>query len=390
VRRYSQGRLPVRQVVAVLVLSGGVMLTGTLGFSFIEGQPLFDSFYMTLITLTTIGYAEVIELSERGRYFNSALIMAGYIVVFAAIGVMANSLLQLELHNYFGRRRTKRMIDRMSDHYIVCGLGRVGRGVVEWLARNNATVMAIQRHGINLPGRLAEVALEAGDILLLHGDAEPLHRLAEEPGFIPMGEVPAPFRGRPRAWVAAVILGGVMAAAASGATSITTAAATGVLAMIFLGCVRIEEVYRELNWLVVFVLAGLIPLGIALETTGAADWVASGVLSATMGAGDIGIIGAFYLVTALMTAVVSNAATAVVLTPVAILAAQGAGINPYALLITVMFAASASFSTPFGYQTNVMIYSPGGYRFTDFLRVGGPLSLVHMVCVVFWVYWFWR
>ena len=154
--------LPYRHILALLTLSGSVMAAGTLGFTVIEGQPVFDSFYMTLITLTTIGYAEVFELSDRGRYFNAVLIMAGYTVVFAAIGLMANTLLQLELHNYFDRRRTRRMIDKMSGHYIVCGLGRVGRGVIQWLQGSGATIVAID----NAPEREAWADQNGVPILL--------------------------------------------------------------------------------------------------------------------------------------------------------------------------------------------------------------------------------
>ena len=163
--RFRRSRLPVWQIVALLLLSASVVATGTLGFAFIERQPLFDSFYMTLITLTTIGYEEIFELSERGRYFNAVLIMAGYTTVFCAVGLMVNVLLKLEFHNYFDRRRTKRMIDRMSGHYIVCGLGRVGRGVVKWLEQSGATIVAID----NAPER--EAWADEHDIPLLIEDA---------------------------------------------------------------------------------------------------------------------------------------------------------------------------------------------------------------------------
>ncbi len=175
--RFRRSTLPVWQIVTLLLLSSGVLATGTLGFAFLEGQPLFDSFYMTLITLTTIGYEEIFELSEQGRYFNAVLIMAGYTTVFCAVGLMVNALLKLELHNYFDRRRTKRMIDRMSGHYIVCGLGRVGRGVVQWLERSGATIVAIDsapkreawadEHGI--PLLIEDATL---DVTLAHAGAK--------------------------------------------------------------------------------------------------------------------------------------------------------------------------------------------------------------------------
>jgi len=155
------------------------------------------------------------------------------------------------------------------------------------------------------------------------------------------------------------------------------------------GCVDVEGIYAGVEWLVICVLAGLIPVGGALETTGAAELLAGGVVTLTAPLGESGLIAAFYLVTAVMTAIVSNAATAVMLTPVAIFAATQAGVNPYALLIAVMFGASASFVTPFGYQTNVMIYGPGGYRFSDFVKVGGLLNLILLVTASLFIPLFW-
>ncbi len=142
-RPFPRSRLPVWQIVTMLMLLSSVAVAGTIGFVLIEGQPLFDSFYMTLITLTTIGYEEIFELTEHGRYFNAVLILAGYTTVFCAIGLMVNALLQLELHAYFDRRRTRNMINGTSNHYIVCGLGRVGRGVIHWLQQSGATIVAI-------------------------------------------------------------------------------------------------------------------------------------------------------------------------------------------------------------------------------------------------------
>ena len=177
----------------------------------------------------------------------------------------------------------------------------------------------------------------------------------------------------------------VVVAAGTGLFNIVTAALAGVALMVFTGCVRIDEVYAELDWLVVFVLAGLLPLGFALDKTGAASLLASGMLEVAGGWGVTGLTAAFYLVAALLTAVISNAAAATLLSPVAILAAIEVGMNPYALLVSVMFGASASFITPFGYQTNIMIYQPGGYRFSDFAKVGGLLNLILLVTAVIFI-----
>lgn len=255
--------------------------------------------------------------------------------------------------------------------------------------RYDATVLAIQQHGVTVTERLADVEFRVGDLLLVHGTPAALERLADEPGFIPMAEVRTPSPDRPRAAVAALIMMTVVASAGFGILDIMTAALTGVALMVFTRCVRLEEIYAELDWLVVFVLAGLIPMGKALEITGAASLLASYVVDATAGFGPTGLIAAFYILTAIFTAVISNAATAVMLTPVAILAAIDAGVNPSALLVAVMFGASASFITPFGYQTNVMIYAPGGYRFSDFIKVGGPLNLLMLIVATVFIPIFW-
>ena len=134
-----------RAIFLVVALLTAVLLAGTFGFAWIEDQPLFDSFYMALITLTTVGYEEVFQLSRAGRIFNSVLIVSGVTVVFIALGVLGDLLIQLELGNYFGQRKAMRKIERLSDHYIVCGLGRVGRGVVKELQRSGAPSIAIDQ-----------------------------------------------------------------------------------------------------------------------------------------------------------------------------------------------------------------------------------------------------
>jgi di/tricarboxylate transporter len=255
--------------------------------------------------------------------------------------------------------------------------------------RYDATVLAVQHHGVTVHERLADIQFRVGDLLLVHGPSEALGILAEESGFIPMGEVTSHLGDRPRGRVAVLIMAAVVLAAGTGLIDIMSAALAGVAIMVFSGCVRLDEIYSELDWVVVFLLAGLIPLGLALDKTGGAAFMAGGLVEMTAAWGPTGMITAFYIFTALLTAVVSNAATAVMLTPVAIIAATEAGMNPYALLVAVMFGASASFITPFGYQTNVMIYSPGGYRFSDFLRVGGPLNLLLLITAIIFIPIFW-
>ena len=134
---------PLRRLLLIAGLLSGVLLLGTFGYRSIEGRPWFDSFYMALISLTTVGYNEMWELTPAERTFTSILLMVGVTVVFAAIGIMSDLVLQLELENFFGRKRTQRMLKKMTDHYIVCGAGRVGRGVIRELRRGGVPVALI-------------------------------------------------------------------------------------------------------------------------------------------------------------------------------------------------------------------------------------------------------
>ena len=159
---------PFRRLVWIVGLLTGVLALGTTGYSTIEGRPLFDSFYMSLISLTTVGYNEVWDLSPRERIFTSILLMVGVTVVFASIGIMSDLVLQLELENFFGRKRTARMLKKMNNHYIVCGAGRVGRGVIRELQRGDVPVALIDSSAdrarwaeeIDVPTLIADATLD--------------------------------------------------------------------------------------------------------------------------------------------------------------------------------------------------------------------------------------
>ena len=136
---------PPRQILYLLPLMVGVLIFGTVGFRWVEGWEWFDSFYMTLITLSTVGFEELHPLSQQGRVFVSILILTGVTVIFVSIGVLGDFVVKLELADYFGRRRSRRMVGKLSGHYIICGLGRVGRGAVQELRRSGALLVAIDR-----------------------------------------------------------------------------------------------------------------------------------------------------------------------------------------------------------------------------------------------------
>ncbi|MEJ2370291.1 MAG: SLC13 family permease, partial [Gemmatimonadales bacterium] len=271
-------------------------------------------------------------------------------------------------------RRAKSAIDFISENARLmevmigphCTLAGHTLGEDRFQQRHGAVVLAIQRHGVTIRDKLESLRLAFGDLLLVHGPVSALDALAEEPGFVPLRMVGLPVRDRPRALFSVGILLGVVVSAATGLLEIMPAALIGVVLMVFTRCVRLDEIYAELDWMVVFLLAGLLPLGIAMETTGAAAWLVS-TLSHSLGrVAPTAVIAGVYLITALLTGVMSNVATAVVVAPITLFVATQLGMNPYALLITVMFGASASFMTPMGYQCSFRFSGPA-----DVNRRGG-------------------
>jgi di/tricarboxylate transporter len=267
----------------------------------------------------------------------------------------------------------------------------VGRTIAEmdfrW--RFGGIVLALQREGHLLQEKLSAVRLRFGDALLLLARKEEVNRLRANDNLIILGEVEEPtLRGR-RALTALAILGAVVALASLKIVPILVSAWLGCLAMIFTRCLTPDEAYEAVDWRVIFLLAGVLPLGLALERSGAATLLAGHVLGVVGKLGPVAALAALYLLTATLTEFMSNNAAAVLLAPVAISTAVKLGVDPKPLLLAVTFAASTSFATPVGYQTNTMIYNAGGYRFTDFLRVGIPLNLIFWVLAIVYIPRYW-
>jgi di/tricarboxylate transporter len=203
-----------------------------------------------------------------------------------------------------------------------------------------------------------------------------------------LGTVDLPSRRTRKLKIAVPIVIGVVLLAAFHVLPILVSAMLGVIAMFLSGCVTAEEAYEEVDWMVVVLLGSIIPLGLAMQKSGAAALIAGLLVEVTEPLGLYGTLGGVFLLTTLLTAVISNNAAAVVLIPVVIATAQDLGVSPMPYVVAVMIAASNSFITPIGYQTNTFILGPGGYRFSDFLRVGGPLTLLLVVAATFIIPWF--
>lgn len=246
-------------------------------------------------------------------------------------------------------------------------------------ARYGLAVLAIQRHGTPVHAALGAIPLQAGDILLVRGPLDALSSLHRSGELALLGSLELPARRTRRMPIAIGVVAAVVLAAGLGITSILMAALIGALVLVLTGCIRPDEIYRDIDWMVIVLLGGIIPLGIAMQKTGAASWIAAHLMTLTGPLGVYGTLAAFYALTSLLTEVISNNAAAVVLTPVAIGIAGALGVSPMPFVVATMLAASNSFMTPIGYQTNAFIFGPGGYTFGDFARVGAPLNALLVI-----------
>ncbi len=256
-------------------------------------------------------------------------------------------------------------------------------------SRYGLSALAIRHRGEVMRENLEGLRLRAGDVLLLEVDLHHLEQLREDRTFVLVSEVVLPVFRKNRMLAAVAIVAGVIVAATSGIVPIVTGAIVGCILMILARCLTLEEAYGSINWQVIFLLAGVLTLGTALETTGAAHLLGDLLVKAAGPFGPVVLLSALYLVTSLLTEMMSNNATAALLAPVAIAAAETMGIDPRPLLMAIAFAASASFMTPVGYQTNTLIYGPGQFRYADFLRVGTPLNLIFWVLATIFIPRFW-
>jgi di/tricarboxylate transporter len=261
----------------------------------------------------------------------------------------------------------------------------VGRTLRELNFRNRygVPVLGIQRHGEPLHERMRDVVLEPGDILLVSGTGVELNALHRGGELALLGAVRLPARRRRKMKYSVAIIVGVVLLAAFEVMPILVSSMLGVIAMFLVGCITPDEAYEDIDWMVLVLLGSIIPLGLAMQNTGTAELIAAMLVRATEPLGLYGVLATFYFTTSLLTELISNNAAAVVLTPIAIATALALGASPMPFVVAVMFAASNSFMTPIGYQTNTFIYGPGGYRFTDFIRVGGPLNVLMIVTATF-------
>ncbi|MDA2931108.1 SLC13 family permease [Acidobacteria bacterium AH-259-O06] len=253
----------------------------------------------------------------------------------------------------------------------------------------NANALAIRSHGRTIREKIGKITLEYGDSLLILTNREQLEVLRQSPDFLVLEEVRVSFLRKDKVYYAVGAFLGVVALAALDIVSIVEAAIIGTGFMILTGCLRLRDLYSHLSWQTIVMLACLIPLGTAMENTGLAKLIAGELVEQLDRWGPIAVLSGIYLLTSLLTSAMSNNATAVLMVPITISTACQLQVDPKPFVMAVMFAASASFMTPVGYQTNLFIFGPGGYKFADFLKVGGPLNLLFWILASVFIPLFW-
>ncbi|TYT26032.1 SLC13 family permease [Luteimonas viscosa] len=243
-------------------------------------------------------------------------------------------------------------------------------------------VHGIHRRLLDIRQPLDHVELSVGDVLLLDAPEKAIEDLRADKGMIVLGTHKEAKVDVFRALMSVLVMIATIGAVALGWLPIVVAALIGCGALLVFRLIDPDEAYRAIDWRVILLLAGIIPLGIALQKTGGAALAAEFMIDSLGGYGPLAALAAVYLMTAIATEFMSNNASAVLVVPIALAAAESLGVDPKPLLVAVAFAASTSFATPISYQTNTMVFTAGGYRFSDFVRIGLPLNVVFCTAAI--------
>lgn len=279
---------------------------------------------------------------------------------------------------------------QLAEVVVLTTSGLVGRTLkaTRFAERYDAVVLALRRRG-EVNDRPSITPLLAGDMLLVEGTPDALQALAETKGFLVVGTPAHPEQRPGKLLITLLTLVAVVILVSLGALPIVTAATAGCAVLMLTGCLRPSEAYRAIDLSLVFILAGSLALGVALDKTGVTTVLADLLAHLSTSTGPYLIMAGFFLLAVLISELMSNSGTVALLGPVTISVAAKMGINPMSLLAAITFGSSAAFAMPIGYQTSLMIYGPGGYRFKDFIRMGIPLDLILALLALLLIPYFW-
>ncbi len=260
---------------------------------------------------------------------------------------------------------------------------------VNFLEKFGLELSAIWRSGKAIRSDLTHIELLHGDALLFVGPRQKLSLLNDDADFLVLTPVSASSAETSRAPLASLIMLGVITAVLIVWLPISVAAILGASLMVLSGCLNMEQAYRAIDWRAVFLIAGMLPLGIAMQETGTAEYLATKVMANLGEYGPWPVIMGLYAITALGTMIIPTAALVVLMSPIVLSACAEMGIMPHTAMMAVAMAASASFTSPISHPANILVMGPGGYRFSDYIKLGFPLSLVIFVAVILLLPVFW-
>ncbi|MDH3796995.1 MAG: SLC13 family permease [Desulfobacterales bacterium] len=255
--------------------------------------------------------------------------------------------------------------------------------------KHGLSVLSVWREGKAYRANLRDMALRFGDALLLFGPRDKLRMLGREPDFIVLTETAQEELRLEKMKFSVLIMGGILLPVIIGWVPVYIAAVIGAALMVLFGCLSMDEAYRQIEWKAVFLIAGLLPLGTALDQTGAARLIAEGVVTFVGPFGPQAVMLGLVALTFLATCFVPTAALVVLMAPIVLNTSTNMGLSPYAFMMAIAMAASASFMTPISHPANILVMGPGGYRFMDYFKVGGLLTVVVLLVIIFILPVFW-
>jgi len=309
-------------------------------------------------------------------------------------------VLRTEMSEVLGLQQSKdlRSIDKLSsvatttvEVLITPGCRMVGRslGAMRLRRRYGVYPLAVHRRNQNIGRQLDDLVVRVGDTLLLEGDPADIERLSVDMDLVNVSEPSERAYRRDKAAIAILAMVGIVGLAAFDVAPILALAVLAVAVVLSTGCIDADEAFSFIDGRLLALIFAMLAIGAALEETGAIELIVSGFAPWLLDMPPWVLLWVIYFMTTTLTELVSNNAIAVIMAPIAIALAQATGVDPRPIVIAVMIAASAAFATPIGYQTNMMVAGPGGYKFTDFMKIGIPLnlSLGVVVCLAIPMIW---
>lgn len=293
---------------------------------------------------------------------------------------------------------TGEAFETLSDQDAVLAEAIVGRNSryshrpmrdLDLTARYGINVLAVHRQDENIQGNLDDFQLQFGDVMLVEGTPAQIKRFADNGELISLNAVQERSYRREKAPIALLTTAAVMLLAALGIMPIEGLAIIGTALVLATRCLDVDDAYKAVDWKILSLIFGMLAVSVAMDKVGLVRLLVENVMEWLPWTGPLLMLSLIYLFTSIFTEILSNNAVAVLVTPIAIGMAEHLGVDPRAFVVAVMFAASASFATPIGYQTNTFVYNAGGYRFSDFLRIGIPLNILlwlvaSLVIPLFW------